>query len=131
MRNKQFLFVYGTLMKQSSHPMAAFVLSNCMYVGKATMKGELYKISWYPGALFNRNSVSVVEGDLYEIQSNLLLENFFSVLDEYEGVGEQFPFPNEYKRELVEVSFEEKVLLSWAYIYNWPLDSSQRIERFV
>ena len=132
MKNKHYLFVYGTLMKQSSHPMAAFVLSNCSFIGKATIPGELYQISWYPGALYIPDSVSVVEGDLYELNEGVDMLRFFTHLDEYEGVGSQFPIPNEYRRELVSAEVTDGVITpSWMYVYNWPVSADQRIDRFV
>lgn len=121
---KSKLFVYGTLMKKSDHPMSQFLFENAKHLGEAVMKGDLYKISWYPGAIFDSHSEGLVYGELFEVEDDFVL---FKKLDEYEGVGSQFASPNEYKRMQVTVSFEGVEMLSWFYNYNIPIDGASRI----
>ncbi len=121
---KSKLFVYGTLMKKTDHPMSHFLYENAKHLGEAVMKGDLYKISWYPGAIFDNQSIGLVHGELFEVEDDSVL---FKKLDEYEGVGSQFASPNEYKRMQVTVTFEGADVLCWFYNYNIPVDGAIRI----
>ena len=104
--------------------MSKFLFENATHLGEAIMKGDLYKISWYPGAIFDINSTNLVYGELFEVEEDAVL---FKKLDEYEGIGSQFALPNEYKRIQISVSFEGEDVLTWFYNYNIPLDGASKI----
>lgn len=128
MKNNKLLFVYGTLKKESSHPMAAFVFSNATFLGTAKMKGSLYEISWYPGAIYNERSVNLVEGSLFSI--NIEESIFFSALDDYEGISDPSDESNEYIRVTVPIDFRGQEVFSWVYLYNQDINSFRLIENF-
>src|SRR6202012_4732674 len=43
------LFVYGTLMRGYSHPMARLLSANAEFLGQASCRGRLYRVKHYPG----------------------------------------------------------------------------------
>ena len=89
------LFVYGTLMRGYSHPMARLLSANADFLGEASCRGKLYKVKHYPGLVLSDDSSEAVFGELYRLrQPNELLGEF----DMYEACGEGFPEPTEYIR---------------------------------
>jgi len=43
-----YLFVYRALRPQSGHEMSRWLVENSHYIGTATLKGQLYQVSYYP-----------------------------------------------------------------------------------
>lgn len=113
-----FLFVYGTLRKDTSHPMSEWVNKHARYVGIGKVKGLLYQISWYPAFVKSNNSQYFVVGDLYEIDEKNI-RHFFTKLDEYEG--------DEYDRLLIEVETDNVNRMAFIYVFNKSVDGFKRI----
>lgn len=112
----EYLFVYGTLLKDSSHEMAKFLEVHSECVGSGYFYGKLYRISWYPGAVLSEDSSQKVFGEVFQIKD---ADTVFKVLDEYEGVGENQPKPNLYKKELVTAFLDDgSTIKTWVYLYN-------------
>jgi gamma-glutamylcyclotransferase (GGCT)/AIG2-like uncharacterized protein YtfP len=127
MTDKILLFVYGTLrpsVKGNAATKAAFYGGN--HVGRATVKGHLYNIGWYPGAIFNTEASGAIVGDILELPEAALTR-----LDRYEGCVYPNVPSNLYNRVKVlvdqEVSEEEgktrglfalQEVECWAYEYN-------------
>lgn len=112
----QLLFVYGTLRRESSHPLAARLAATCEYLGEATLPGKLY---WtkddFPG-LIPDEGPEVVTGDLYQAPDVNLLD----VLDLYDG--------NHYERRRLPVSSQVTGLAAaWVYLYQAPVDPERLI----
>ncbi|MBX2841601.1 MAG: gamma-glutamylcyclotransferase [Flammeovirgaceae bacterium] len=114
-----YLFVYGTLMKDFPNAMAEFLHNHSNFVGKGTVNGILYSVTnWhfpYPIAVLNSQDQKIF-GEIFHIYPGKI-KKVFDVLDQYEGVGEQFSQPNEYTRTEVSISIseQEKVLKCWIY----------------
>ncbi len=106
------LFVYGTLRKGGSNH---FRLEGGRVLGKATVRGRLYRVDWYP-ALFLDPDADVVVGDLVEVSPEIL-----AALDLFEG--------GEYRRVPVLVTPEngEDPKKAWVWEYLDPVDESRRI----
>jgi len=107
--NSNYLFVYGTLQNKVDNDMSKFLSSNAVLIGKGYFHGKLYKISWFPGAITSNNASDKVFGSVFKL---IHAETVFNVLDDYEGVGENHPKPNLYKKEIV------KLILKIAPFYN-------------
>ena len=43
------------------------------------------------------------------------------VIDDYEGFGDDQPYPNEFIRVLGEVETEKRIIACWIYLYNLPV----------
>lgn len=121
----QYLFTYGTLRLNESHPMANFLAENATLVGLAILpKAKLYRIDWYPALIETNDEKDEVIGDLFKLNDNTA----WTKIDEYEGIGMGEP-PYEYRREKVKIKTEKEELESWVYFYNVALpENSELIE---
>lgn len=122
----EYLFVYGTLRQGIGHPMHQQLAAHANFVAMARYQARLYQLSYYPGAVPSANIVDQVVGELYQlVQPKLILP----VLDEYEECGEGFAKPQEYRRELQQVTLENGGSVSaWVYIYNRNTSGLQQIQ---
>ena len=111
----EFIFVYGTLRKQSTSTMNHVLAQHCRYVAEGYLQGKLYEVNAYPAAIDSDNPNDKVYGEVYELtDSTLLLE-----LDTYEECTDQFPKPHEYlrKKRLITL-FDGRSVTAWVYIFN-------------
>lgn len=117
------IFVYGTLRRQSTHPMAVLLTQHARFVGPATMAGRLYDLGRYPGMVEPRGPGDRVHGDLYDLSPDAeLLER----LDRYEN-GES-PHPAYFDRQLAEVALGDgTVHPAWVYRFRGGVSGSQFI----
>lgn len=123
--NSDYLFVYGTLLKDLQHEMSKFLASHAVFIGKGYVYGRLYQISWFPGAIASNISSEKVYGSLFKVND---FRRVFKVLDKYEGVGKNFQKPNLFKRELVSVFFKDGTFYqTWVYFYNLPINDFKYI----
>lgn len=121
-----YLFVYGTLRKSPS-PRAASAhsrfLSDAIYCGTACITGYLYSLGNYPAFVFNENSLSLVKGEIYQID-----EKTMAILDEYEEIDPQNP-NNEYQRCKLDITTDQGQAISvWVYLMNQKPDGKELIE---
>lgn len=113
-----YLFVYGTLMKKCKrNEWSNFLQKNARYIGEARIKGDLYKVDFYPGLV---KSESVVHGEVYEIKDRSYV---FHYLDQYEDFNAENPEHSLYLRERSEVVLEKsgEKKEAWVYYYNRPI----------
>ncbi|MDX5408149.1 MAG: gamma-glutamylcyclotransferase [Chromatiaceae bacterium] len=111
-----YLFVYGTLRQNAKHPVHQQLAAHANFVAMARYQARLYQLSYYPGAVPSASAADQVVGELYQLlQPELLLPQ----LDKYEECGEGFAKPQEYRRELQQVTLNSGESVSaWVYIYN-------------
>jgi gamma-glutamylcyclotransferase (GGCT)/AIG2-like uncharacterized protein YtfP len=120
------LFVYGTLMRGYSHPMARLLSSNADFLGPASCRGRLYKVKHYPGLVLTDDESERVFGELYRLRA---VDDLLRAFDMYEACGEGFPEPTQYVRQMLPVTLAEGTARdAWTYIYNWPLSGLTWIE---
>lgn len=122
--NNPYLFVYGTLMQQSGHPMHERLKAHSEFVCHAWMSGQLYQIHDYPGVIESGSTQDKVYGEVYRLlQSSVLAE-----LDDFEQCTAAFAEPHEYIRKQVTVFVtDSRPLTAWAYIYNHSIERAKRI----
>lgn len=121
---RDYLFVYGTLMQNSEHPMHQLLQQHSEFVCSGWIRAQLYQIHDYPGALLSDNAKDKVHGELYRLTTRSVLAQ----LDDYEECSAAFPEPHEYQRRPVNVMINNaKHITAWAYIYNHPVDPHKRI----
>ncbi|RRA98592.1 gamma-glutamylcyclotransferase family protein [Larkinella rosea] len=114
------LFVYGTLLSVSKHPIAEFLRRNTQLVGPGFFPGRLYDLGTYPGAVFNPEADSFVHGEIYFFPEPALKnQKLLRTLDDYEG--------DEYDRILVPVQTANGFIQCWTYVFNQPTESFPRI----
>ncbi|HMV13933.1 MAG: gamma-glutamylcyclotransferase [Chitinophagales bacterium] len=113
----EYLFTYGTLRLNQSHPIATYLAENASLYGLAILpKAKLYKIDWYPALIETTNEADEVVGDVFVLNN----DTAWSKIDEYEGIGIGEP-PYEYRRTKVKIKTDAGELECWVYFYNLPL----------
>ena len=118
------LFVYGTLMRSSSHALARELKQRATYEGPARYNGRLYRVTHYPGVIASSAPDEWVFGDVYTVHDRALLTE----LDRYEGCGPEDPEPTQYLRLVQPVILTAGPQVeAWVYIYNRPVDQLKRI----
>ena len=121
----EFLFVYGTLRREAGNSRHVLLAQHCRFYGPATLRGLLYEVHGYPGAIESDKPGSRVAGELYRIIERKPL---FALLDDYEECAENYPHPREYVRKSIQVKTADgETLTAWAYIYNYPVQGLTEI----
>jgi gamma-glutamylcyclotransferase (GGCT)/AIG2-like uncharacterized protein YtfP len=121
-----YLFVYGTLRKGFGLHLSDEIKDDLVYVGGATINGELYDIGEYPAALPSPEKDSKISGEIY-----LLLHprKVFKILDEYEGYDRENIEKSEYYRKKESLELDNgKRIDAWVYWYNFPVKGKKRIK---
>ena len=119
------LFVYGTLMRASGHPMAVRLNQQSLYLGPGRIRARLYRLGGYPGAVPSDKAQDSVHGDVIK-----LLRPAFTLawLDAYEGCGPAAPEPWAYERVITPVVLSAgENLNAWVYFYQKPVRHDRRI----
>ncbi len=113
----QFLFVYGTLL-QPGNEFAAYLNKHCKFIGDGKIKGRLYDIGEYPGAVVGNAEERYIYGSIFMMDDPEIILN---VIDDYEGIGEAYSPPQEYIRKEVGIHTANEILNCWMYLYNLPV----------
>lgn len=119
-----YLFVYGTLMAGVRSKMARRFHENSRFTGTGQLRGHLFDLGHYPGAVYDPDAETFVLGHIFELTDPT---RFLPVLDAYEAVGTRFGQKGEYIRRECPVLSGEKQLLCWVYLYNLPTAHLPRI----
>ncbi len=114
-----YLFVYGTLRRDCKDSKFNLISSFVEFVGVGKVRGKLYKISWYPALVLDKNRYVV--GEIYKIKD----KRVFEILDKYEGCSKRDKKPYEYIRKILKVKVDNRYLNAWCYIYNWSLKNKK------
>jgi gamma-glutamylcyclotransferase (GGCT)/AIG2-like uncharacterized protein YtfP len=113
----QLLFVYGTLRRGFSHPLAQRLAQTAEYMGEASVQSQLYWVTEdYPGMVPSKEEAHSVVGDLYSLSDPSLLE----VLDQYEGAA--------YERRRLPVNSGMGPAAAWVYVYQGAITPELKIE---
>jgi gamma-glutamylcyclotransferase (GGCT)/AIG2-like uncharacterized protein YtfP len=110
-----YLFVYGTLRYDSDHPMAKFLRRNAEFLGEGRFPGQVFDLGNYPGAVFSENATGEVNGHIFKLKEPV---EILSILDRYEGIGDDSSLLHEYVRRVINIHYKESELLCWVYLYN-------------
>ena len=119
------LFVYGSLMRASGHPMATRLLSQSRYLGPGRISARLYNLGSYPGAVSSDKARDSVHGDVVKL---LRPASTLAWLDKYEGCGASAPEPQAYQRVIAPVVLSTgESLNAWIYFYKMPVHRARHI----
>jgi len=119
-----YLFVYGTLLDERN-PFALYLKNSCSLYKKGKIKGKLFDLGEYPGAILQAAGEQFVHGSIFLMDNP---DETLKKIDDYEGFGSAHLQPNEFIRELTEVETDDEPLLCWAYLYNKPVDGHWHID---
>jgi len=110
------LFVYGTLSPRHAPPEIAATVRRLRPVGAASVRGRLYDLGKYPGAILSKSSRSVIRGEVFELPSDA---QTLSSLDNYEGFEPGKPSSSLFVRRASSVVMDDGTRLRcWVYVYN-------------
>jgi gamma-glutamylcyclotransferase (GGCT)/AIG2-like uncharacterized protein YtfP len=118
------LFVYGTLLDEDNE-YAIYLKSNSRYYSLGKLKGKLYNLGEYPGAILHDESGGYIQGSVLQIDDPVKI---LPVIDYYEGFGEKESQPNEFIRVSAEVETDIGPVICWVYLYNLPVTGLALIE---
>ncbi len=119
MRDENYLFVYGTLLKGTNHPVHRVLARHAQFVGCGNFQGNLYDLGSYPGAVASDENPDRVRGEVYRLRKP---ERVLRELDGYEG--------GEFRRERASIFLENgKEVRSWIYLYRGPMTGLKTIAR--
>ncbi|MCI4670638.1 MAG: gamma-glutamylcyclotransferase [Bacteroidia bacterium] len=119
-----YLFVYGSLLKQANNIMSAYLSGRSELLGEGLMEGKLFMIDYYPGAIYSSDSIQKVRGDVYKLNEK---DSTFQVLDNYEDFIPGDPENSAFIRKIVPIQYEDQVLHCWVYLYNQDYSTYQII----
>ena len=104
---EEYVFVYGTLRQQGSN---AWRMQGASFLSSATAHGHLYRVDWYPAAIFDDAAEPIIRGELYRISTAHLHD-----LDAFEG--------EEYHRIKISLCINNQQAIAWAWEYNDPVEN--------
>jgi gamma-glutamylcyclotransferase (GGCT)/AIG2-like uncharacterized protein YtfP len=121
--SKHLLFVYGTLLRRSPHPMAKLLAEQARFVGQAKVHGRLYDLGRFPGMTAATNPDDWVYGDVYDLDGR---ETLLAELDAYEEL--ESPRPSYFDRQLGEAMLDDGASIPVAiYWYRGEVKENSRI----
>jgi gamma-glutamylcyclotransferase (GGCT)/AIG2-like uncharacterized protein YtfP len=112
----EYLFSYGTLLPGHAPAEIAGAVAQLRPIGRGTVRGVLYDLGDYPGAVFDSASDKRVLGTVFRIPNDT---TFLDKLDEYEGFDPSASRTSLFirKRHPVRLS-TGRTLHCWVYEYN-------------
>jgi gamma-glutamylcyclotransferase (GGCT)/AIG2-like uncharacterized protein YtfP len=122
MNNK--LFVYGTLLDEDNK-YGIYVRDSSKFYSTARLRGKLYDIGEYPGAVLAPEGDDFLYGIILEMDEPI---EVLALVDMYEGYGADQPQPNEFIRVLTEAETETGPVNCWIYLYNLSTNGLIAIE---
>lgn len=119
------LFVYGTLLDEDNK-YGIYLRDSSSFFAAGKIKGKLYNIGEYPAAVLLPKGEDYIHGIILRMDEPDIT---LSIIDIYEGFGEEHPHPNEFIRIMTDVETKEGPVQCWIYVYNLPTDGLNPIEK--
>jgi len=118
-----YLFSYGTLRPGMAPRQIAPTVNKLISIGEGFVRGTLYDLGRYPGALLDPNSDRKIFGTMYLLPDDPAI---LRKLDEYEGFDPSAPESSLFVRILSNAILDDgRTLPCWIYEFNGSPDSSQ------
>jgi gamma-glutamylcyclotransferase (GGCT)/AIG2-like uncharacterized protein YtfP len=122
----QYLFAYGTLQPGRTPQKIAHLAAKLRPVGEGFVRGVLYDLGGYPGAVPDTSATGRIFGTVMELPED---PEILPKLDAYEECDPQSPATSEYVREFQIVELASGGTLEcWFYRYNGKPDPKTVIE---
>ena len=123
MMKNALLFIYGTLLNHNNE-FAVYLKDHSHFFANGKIKGKLYDIGEYPGAVLDDDD-EYIYGVILQIEDP---EVVFLEIDDYEGYGDEQKEPNEFIRISADVETTSEMVACYIYVYNLPVDGLEKIE---
>ena len=105
-------FAYGTLRRGFCRH-KFLKAARAQFLWRGTVRGELFDLGAYPGAIPSQNKSALVRGEVYRLPNPACT---LQVLDHVEGIAPGSPGQNLYRRELALVTLEDGTAVeAWIY----------------
>ena len=117
METSSYLFVYGTLL-DAGNKYGVYLRDSSIFCSTGMLKGKLYDIGEYPGAVLSLTGNDFIYGIILQIDER---SDVLALIDMYEGFGDDQPQPNEFIRVLTDAETENGPVSCWIYLYNLPV----------
>ena len=120
------LFAYGSLQPGCAPAEIASVAAKLRPLGAGFVRGALYDLGRYPGAVPDGHANSRIAGSVLQLPRDTAI---LRLLDEYEGFSPQAPEQSEFVRErlLVEMA-AGGTIECWIYRYNRRPDAALEVK---
>lgn len=122
-----YIFVYGSLRRGFHSPAYEYISRYFNFFGDAKVKGRLFDLGEYPAAAPVQDD-SFIIGELYIIKDENEFSWAIAQLDDYEGVVVEAGEQPLYRREIVDVFFNDAIVPAWIYWYNGDVSGKPIIE---
>ena len=120
------VFAYGTLQPGCAPEEIAEIVRRFEIVGNGFVRGTLYDLGSYPGAVLDENSSNRIFGTVFRLPAG---SNVLPSLDAYEGFDAQVPGRSLFVRRLHPVCLNDGATNTcWIYEYNGPNEHARVIE---
>jgi gamma-glutamylcyclotransferase (GGCT)/AIG2-like uncharacterized protein YtfP len=121
-----YLFAYGTLQPGYAPTKIARVAAKLRPVGEGFVRGALYDLGGYPGAVADPSAGGRILGMVMELPED---KGVLARLDRYEGFDPKAPVTSEYirERQVVELNSGGSVEC-WFYRYNRKPRDTDKVE---
>jgi gamma-glutamylcyclotransferase (GGCT)/AIG2-like uncharacterized protein YtfP len=122
----EYLFAYGTLQPDFAPTKIARVAAGLRPVGEGFVRGVLYDLGGYPGAVADSKAKGRILGTVMELPED---EDILARLDKYEGFDPEAPQTSEYIRERQVVELKTGgTVQCWFYRYNRKPRETDKVE---
>jgi gamma-glutamylcyclotransferase (GGCT)/AIG2-like uncharacterized protein YtfP len=112
----EYLFLYGTLLVDDVPDEVAGAVRSLKRIGPGHVRGKLYDLGEYPGAILTPSSKTRIHGEIFQVP---VIPNLLKALDDYE---EFYPA---HKEESLFIRTKAEATLAngqqvdcWMYVYN-------------
>jgi gamma-glutamylcyclotransferase (GGCT)/AIG2-like uncharacterized protein YtfP len=111
-----YLFAYGTLQPGHVPEEIAHAAAELRPVGKGSMRGVLYDLGEYPGAVSDASPAKRVFGTVFRLSDD---QKLLRDLDDYEGFDPDAPEKSLFVRSLYPVRLASgRTIRCWVYFWN-------------
>jgi gamma-glutamylcyclotransferase (GGCT)/AIG2-like uncharacterized protein YtfP len=118
----ELVFLYGTLLPQFVPETMRGVVARLHFRGDGSLRGVLYDLGEYPGAVFDTTTDMRVDGTVFELPED---PQVLEALDRYEGYESTPHATNLFVRKLQRVDLTTgDTIECWAYEYNGNPDGA-------
>jgi gamma-glutamylcyclotransferase (GGCT)/AIG2-like uncharacterized protein YtfP len=118
------LFIYGTLHPNLAPPEIASTVALLQPLGKATLRGRLYRFAGYPGLVLDEagDETIPIPGELFGLPDGVEADAIRARLDAYEGFNSENLAASLFRRVPCQVTLPDGTLAAaQVYVYNQPV----------
>lgn len=112
----QNLFLYGTLLPGEAPKEIAGIVSRFRRLGSAQVRGRLYDLGEFPGAVLDPSARTMIHGELVVLPSG---DQILDALDRYEEFDPSDPKKSLFVRKKAKIQMANgSSREGWIYVYN-------------